>query len=1508
MEQLGEIEQVESCELEELSSLLSDVQLSELKTRRYQQEIIEKVLQHNCIVFLATGTGKTFIAAEAIKRLKSQILGPWTRQADNGEERIRTHFKRTFFVCNMVPLAIQQEEYLANHLGIKFHVKRVIGADVNNNWDKEHWFQEFESSEVFVVTGEILRNLLSRAVIQVRDINLLIFDEAHHATKDDIYKQIMDKYHIERREGGVETKILGLTASLLNEKNMFSNLSEKLQTLTTTYNSRIVTTRDFVEVEKHCARPEFSTLCYSEHNLDLKHKRLYQHLEEFISFLQEPPGNSWKKCKEEGTQIKTIYKEFNLAQAYSQAFEIKDLSCIKKIANKLITVTGQLGPWGSYKFARDIFRKLTNEELYVHIEHDYVKAAVTNLRSIIFQYISEWDGMQPEKQDVSCKVQVLCDQLRLSSEQKDFCGIAFVKDKVIAYMLNQYLGELSLDESHFKNIKASYFTGQSSSRKFPHIALTCRDQIERLKEFRNGKFNFLFATDVLLEGFNVPQCNLVITFDGIDHYRYFTQSRGRARAKGGRFISLVSTKNEEKVSQELWKYDKAEIELRTFILDNYFFSDEDISEPDNIPKPLISKSGASITYEQSVSYIYQYCQLLIDSDSIDQFTVWTPVVRMYQRKENKANRYYCIISMPKSCYALVEDVESEVWVKSIKMAQRYAALNVCKKLYGLGEIDDSLKPRYRMLKQIKNTLFQEEGEMDYVKDSHKKRRKTYPIKISDTILRLDITNTTGQYFSKYFIYPILITLKETASHSLAILSSIQLETLPPELDFIDPKEIKRFYAKIKGPYQLNISNDTIEQLIRFHEIILKTLLSMPRYDFQFMSANSGIKKYIIIPIKEEISSFNIDNKRLVQVLKTDSKVEQKHLNADLEPKAYIGKIVRKHYDPKFRNTYYKIVEAGRSVSINSAFLDPEVAPTYKLYFKEKYGIELINPDQPYLTVESFSFSIQNYTLKLKKILDIQEVTSLREKTRITLFPELVEELPLYENISFDLIILPSLLHLFESYLSVLEFRDRLYPNIDSHFLKVDLLYSALTLRRCQEEKDLERLEFLGDTCLKMMTSLSLYCSNPTANQALLTLVKSICVSNKMLFDVATDEFMNLPYYIRGREFVPKTNWLPPRLIPVLEMNESAEIPPKIRSSQVEVSEDNIMGTDEEANEQPVILTSDDLTLQQTFYLRQYLASKSIADSFEAIIGAIITSGGLPSAMNFLNTYGGSRLFTSLERVPLNLNTPLEHILNPAHYTEDPFQMFLQNSQWFRKIFNYNSSQRSWDSNQAKLYEMNHQKDINSLASKMKLPEPLKEEHVRLLLEAITHDSYNLGNISLTRSYQRLEFLGDALLDYLVTAYLICHTPNTYQPKDLHILRSCVVSNRNYARLTIENGLYQDLLYTSQRMEKNIREFVSYIHNFQTQRNTPKELKFYQKELTYLLQQKNNLKNNLNEHINETHNDNIVEAPKALGDAFESLACAIFLISDFSLQAVWNVLGDQLTESIKHFKQVYDSNS
>lgn len=81
---------------------------------------------------------------------------------------------------------------------------------------------------------------------------------------------------------------------------------------------------------------------------------------------------------------------------------------------------------------------------------------------------------------------------------------------------------------------------------------------------------------------------------------------------------------------------------------------------------------------------------------------------------------------------------------------------------------------------------------------------------------------------------------------------------------------------------------------------------------------------------------------------------------------------------------------------------------------------------------------------------------------------------------------------------------------------------------------------------------------------------------------------------------------------------------------------------------------------------------------------------------------------------------------------------------------------------------------------------------RLLLEALTHTSYlNEARISEGTDNERLEFLGDAVLDLVVSEYLLHAFPESAEG-DLSKLRARLVSERTLARVAKKIGLGEQI--------------------------------------------------------------------------------------------------------------------
>jgi hypothetical protein len=75
--------------------------------------------------------------------------------------------------------------------------------------------------------------------------------------------------------------------------------------------------------------------------------------------------------------------------------------------------------------------------------------------------------------------------------------------------------------------------------------------------------------------------------------------------------------------------------------------------------------------------------------------------------------------------------------------------------------------------------------------------------------------------------------------------------------------------------------------------------------------------------------------------------------------------------------------------------------------------------------------------------------------------------------------------------------------------------------------------------------------------------------------------------------------------------------------------------------------------------------------------------------------------------------------------------------------------------------------------------------------------------------QRLEFLGDAVLDFLITSYLYSAYPSL-KPGQLTDLRALSVNNKAFACVAVERCFDQYLLCDSKELSKAVKRYVDYI--------------------------------------------------------------------------------------------------
>jgi len=170
--------------------------------RDYQTELFERAKNENIIAVLDTGSGKTLIAALLMRYVAWQEL----EDRANGKRA-----KMSFFLVNSVHLVRQQQIMLANNLPEA--PKALHGGGKDDLWKRVEWDKLKAQNKAIVCTAEVLNQCLMHSFVKIEEINLLIFDEAHHTKKGHPYARIIKDYYLAQSDPSLRPKIFGMTAS-----------------------------------------------------------------------------------------------------------------------------------------------------------------------------------------------------------------------------------------------------------------------------------------------------------------------------------------------------------------------------------------------------------------------------------------------------------------------------------------------------------------------------------------------------------------------------------------------------------------------------------------------------------------------------------------------------------------------------------------------------------------------------------------------------------------------------------------------------------------------------------------------------------------------------------------------------------------------------------------------------------------------------------------------------------------------------------------------------------------------------------------------------------------------------------------------------------------------------------------------------------------------------------------------------------------------------------------------
>lgn len=323
----------------------------------------------------------------------------------------------------------------------------------------------------------------------------------------------------------------------------------------------------------------------------------------------------------------------------------------------------------------------------------------------------------------------------------------------------------------------------------------------------------------------------------------------------------------------------------------------------------------------------------------------------------------------------------------------------------------------------------------------------------------------------------------------------------------------------------------------------------------------------------------------------------------------------------------------------------------------------------------------------------------------------------------------------------------------------------------------ERLEMYGDALLKHSVSLNLYHESPFSNVGQISFLRGLRVSNRQLFYLG--RALDLPSYICNVSFKPLVNWHPhgytalPSAKPqgrYLELNAADQ------GLDLSDNEDEKSENDEAACEKPAPAV---LVDGQNHVV---VSDKVVADATEAIIGAYLVTCGFNGALQIMKWIG------------LDVRTK-ESQENISSITTDPLSEYIDHQE--TSDFEEECFDNSLHLNQESLdFEFKEIEEVLGYTFRNKL----------LLLQAFTHLSYPRDFNHVRTSYEHLEFLGDALLDYLITRHLY-YTQRTMAPGALTDLRSAIVNTYSFAFLAVKYGFHRHLRSLSPAVFRVVNEFV-----------------------------------------------------------------------------------------------------
>lgn len=1308
-------------------------------TRGYQQELLEESLHRNIVIALDTGSGKTHIA---ILRMKHEV------------ER-NTH-KVSWFLAPTVALIEQQRDVIASAIPVP--VGLISGASAPDQWKNAGlWSSILSQHRIVVSTPQILLDALRHGYINLgRDVALLVFDEAHHATSKHPYNEIMRGFYHPlppRQEADVQAimrpAVLGLTASPIYSAG---EIERSFREIEANLDSVIRSSRfNREELATFVHRPEFRYILYNQTLftgvLPSKYLNALYPLVESLDIERDPYVLA---LRSQLAKLPPGEQRNRVDQKLSKTLVKKDTFTHKGLRDFLRTATDicvELGPWPADWYIASIIQAAKREtNLHTGILASWQDREKNYLLGILSQVNVEDHSCDPDhiRAGVSPKVQALLQCLRSEHrksrmEEEPFSGIIFVTRRDAVLSLANIISSLP----EMADFHVGCLLGTSASFKRHAFLDISRSLLKDtatqvLKDFRTGDKNLVVSTSVAEEGIDIQACGTVIRFDPPDNMVSWAQSRGRARRRRSTFLVMLGS---DSASEKIALWQEMEEKMVKLYTDptraNDPLPESEIDEDLVFVQP---ETGATLTLESAISHLYHFCAILPHSSH----TVQGPIFDL-DPPDYEVGWHSFDPRPPQVPYAgpwgatctLPRQVPKEgttEWGDTIELrkfttsrvyptkqsARDHAAFFAYHRLYQVGLLNDHLLPHTSQINK------DEDGAVKLL--------------LQDIEKRAGMAKASIQYDPWY----------ATEGKQSWWYNEVAIEGLPrlfmftrQRLEALSADGVPILYIPGRNPPETRVEIFSLQDEMDEDGAIAAAQAYTRR---MFLSTYRGRMDperndfpYLFLPMEETLNESEWQDRRewMQRRLAAGESVRWEGellANADALGQRYDYpdnlSSVRSHKKPekalRFKHWHHGPISAQEHED-----------------FVEEYGEE---PSFPLIVAEAYPRR-RNFL----EPLDSAEA-GLADDRPLLLHPKYaIVDLVSTDELQFAML-LPSLLRFASISATVHAMRTTLFaasPGLAS--IPFTLLRPAVTAPAAMDQISYQRLETLGDTVLKYMVSVLLHAQYPLWHEGYLARRKDHAVNNNQLAKQAIR--LGLHTWIIRDSFAPK-KWRP-RYIEQAPAPEPLAEEGQLEGTSADATKaDPLVEADVGADgDDPENAVNSKANSQEN---GQEAAATQVPENGEATNGEKKKKKKKPK---------NPGLSTKM------LADVVESLIGAA-YEHGGFDLALEVMQLFHLgIDNWMPVSASVEKS------LSHVEELSEIPAQLKLVEDMigyKFSKPTLLVEALTHATYT-GSIE-TQSYERLEFIGDAVLDMIVTDYLYHAPGKAYTPGHMHLRKEALVNS------------------------------------------------------------------------------------------------------------------------------------